>query len=164
MILSGQILLNDLPDRARIEPGYLRLQGPVIEEVVLGEAPTTADAGGPHCLISPGFIDAHLHLPQFDMMGAHGLPLLEWLERSTFPNERKWQDPDYAAAMTHRVIDRLFSHGTTGALRLLERSWPRHRGRPSHCFQTWPARADRPVAHRAPRAGRPLPARRSAAG
>lgn len=113
MIISGQLLLNDLPDRARIEPGYVRIEDSVIAEVAVGQAPATCDAGGPECLVTPGFIDAHLHLPQFDMQGAHGLPLLQWLERCTFPDERKWADADYAAAMTHRAIDRLFAHGTT---------------------------------------------------
>ncbi|TWT77111.1 Guanine deaminase [Posidoniimonas polymericola] len=114
MLVSGQLLLNDLPDRARTAPGYVRIEGDQIAEVVTGEAPAECDAGGPACLICPGFIDTHLHLPQFDMQGAHGLPLLEWLERSTFPDERKWADADYAAAMAERAMRRLFSHGTTG--------------------------------------------------
>lgn len=117
MILAGQLLLND-PARAghvRLSPGYVRLDGEQIAEVV--ECPADqlpkADAGGPNALICPGFIDTHLHLPQFDTIGAHGLPLLEWLDGVTFPAERKWQDPDYARGMTQRVVNQLVAHGTT---------------------------------------------------
>lgn len=113
MIFAGQLLLNDLPDRARLAPGYVRIEGEEIVEVALGDAPAAADHGGPDCLIAPGFIDAHLHLPQFDMQGAHGLPLLEWLEKVTFPSERKWADTAFAQAMSSRVVDRLLAHGTT---------------------------------------------------
>ncbi|TWT90169.1 Guanine deaminase [Pseudobythopirellula maris] len=113
MILAGQLLLNDDPCAARIAPGYVRVEGDTIAEVVVGEVPASADAGGPHALVSPGLVDAHLHLPQFDTMGAHGLPLLEWLEGATFPAERRWEDPDFARSMTQRVVDQLFAHGTT---------------------------------------------------
>lgn len=115
MILAGQLLLNDEanPGQVRLASGYLRLDGEVIAEVVEGEVPGNIDAGGSGCLICPGFIDAHLHLPQFDTMGAHGLPLLRWLDEVTFPAERKWEDADYAAGMTRRVVRQLLAHGTT---------------------------------------------------
>ncbi|MEM7625037.1 MAG: amidohydrolase family protein [Planctomycetota bacterium] len=117
MILAGRLLLNDetRPGHVRLAPGYVRLDGERIAEVVEGEIPggETADAGGPDALICPGFIDTHLHLPQFDTIGAHGLPLLEWLDGVTFPAERKWEDAAYARGMTRRVVDQLVAHGTT---------------------------------------------------
>lgn len=82
--------------------------------MVEGDIPDSADLGGPNAIVSPGFIDTHLHLPQFDMIGAHGLPLLEWLDGVTFPAERKWSDETYARGMTRRVVGQLLSHGTTG--------------------------------------------------
>ena len=109
MILAGQLWLGD-----RLAEGFVRTNGDIVEEVVEGELPQKFDAGGPGCLISPGFIDTHLHLPQFDMIGAHGMPLLTWLEEVTFPAERKWRDPDYARVMTERVVGQCIAHGTTG--------------------------------------------------
>jgi len=119
MILAGQLLLPDLsrPGRARLAPGTVRLDGERIAEVVEcppEDFPQHVDAGGPDTLIAPGFIDTHLHLPQFDTIGGHGLPLLEWLDGITFPAERRWEDPDYARGMTRRVIRQLLAHGTTG--------------------------------------------------
>ena len=55
-----------------------------------------------------------MHLPQFDLIGAHGMGLLDWLGQVTFPSEARWADIDYAAVMTERVIDQLMAVGTTG--------------------------------------------------
>jgi len=116
MIVAGQLLLTDdaKPGNARLCPGYVRLDGAQIVEVVEGDIPRNADLGGPGAMVCPGFIDTHLHLPQFDTIGAHGLPLLEWLADVTFPAERRWEDTRYARAMTQRVVDQLLAHGTTG--------------------------------------------------
>ena len=99
--------------RCRIAPGMLRIRDGRIEEVVQGELSPSADAGGPQYLISPGFVDTHLHLPQFDMIGAHGLPLLQWLNDVTFRAETKWADANYASAMARRAVSQCFSFGTT---------------------------------------------------
>lgn len=114
MIVAGQLLLENAERAAcRLVPGHLRIDGGVIAEIVEGEVPTEADLGGPDWLISPGLIDTHVHLPQFDMIGAHGLPLLKWLDGYTFPSEAKWADAEYAAGMTRRVAQQLAAHGTT---------------------------------------------------
>ena len=116
MILAGKLLL---PDPARLRPGvriatgWIRTDGGRIVEVHESGMPASFDLGGEDCLVSPGFIDTHMHLPQFDLIGAHGLSLLDWLEQVTFPNEAKWADADYAAEMTERVIGQLVSVGTT---------------------------------------------------
>lgn len=127
MIITGQLVRIDRSSNVaeshrgsaakrnavRIVPGYLRIEGNRVVEVVEGEIAERADLGGPDYLICPGFIDTHLHLPQFDMIGSHGLPLLQWLDEVTFPSERRWENPDYARAMTNRVIDQCFAFGTT---------------------------------------------------
>ena len=114
MIVAGQLLIDDGKGRCRIAPGHVRVDEELIAEVVEDGIPDEPDYGGPDALISPGFIDAHLHLPQFDMIGAHGLPLLRWLDEVTFPAEAKWEDPDYALEMMDRVLSQLLSVGTTG--------------------------------------------------
>jgi len=113
MILAGQLLLDEGGGRCRISPGFVRTDGEQIVEVVEGELPPNPDLGGPHALISPGFIDAHLHLPQFPIIGAHGMPLLQWLRDVTFPVEAKWADVGHARSETQRAVRQLIAHGTT---------------------------------------------------
>ena len=113
MILTGHLLLEESATRCHLVEGTLQVEDGVIKEVRTG-LESDADIGDASTLICPGLIDAHLHLPQFDMIGAHGLPLLEWLERFTLPMEQRWQDPQYARAMTLRVCQQLAAHGTTG--------------------------------------------------
>lgn len=115
MIVAGQLLLETTDDavEARLSPGYVRIEEGRLTEVVEGEMPSKPDVGGPGCLVSPGLIDTHVHLPQFDTIGAHGLPLLEWLSGVTFPAEAKWADADYASGMTRRVARQLAGCGTT---------------------------------------------------
>jgi len=113
MIVAGQLLLETTSKRCRLVPGYLRLHDGHISDVIEGQIPRQADFGGDDWLIAPGFIDAHVHLPQFDIIGAHGMPLLSWLNQVTFPAEKRWEDVDYATSMTKRVVEQLVSHGTT---------------------------------------------------
>lgn len=67
-------------------------------------------------LILPGFIDAHVHYPQYRMLAAPGHDLLDWLNRFTFPEEARYADPAHAATTARHFIDRLHQHGTTAAL------------------------------------------------
>ena len=48
-------------------------------------------------LIIPGFVDIHLHAPQYPNRGL-GLDkeLIPWLDTYTFPEEAKYDDLDYA--------------------------------------------------------------------
>lgn len=67
-------------------------------------------------LVLPGFIDAHIHFPQYRMLAAPGKDLLDWLRRFTFPEESRYADPRYAATAAETFLDRLLSHGTTSAM------------------------------------------------
>lgn len=67
-------------------------------------------------LIMPGFIDAHIHFPQTEMIAAYGEQLLEWLNRYTFPTERKFKNKDYAQKVASFFLDELLKNGTTTAL------------------------------------------------
>lgn len=68
------------------------------------------------CLVLPGFIDPHIHFPQYRMLAAPGKDLLDWLNRFTFPEEARYCDARYAAAAAETFLDRLFANGTTSAL------------------------------------------------
>ena len=67
-------------------------------------------------LIVPGFVDTHVHYPQIDVIASHGTQLLDWLERFTFPEERKFADRAHADAAARFFLDRLVENGTTTAL------------------------------------------------
>jgi guanine deaminase len=66
-------------------------------------------------LILPGFIDAHIHLPQTQVIASYGAQLLEWLEKYTFVEEQKFADPDHSARMAEFFLDELARNGTTTA-------------------------------------------------
>ncbi len=67
-------------------------------------------------LVLPGFIDAHIHFPQYRMLAAPGKDLLDWLRRFTFPEESLYADETYAARAAEIFLNRLASHGTTSAM------------------------------------------------
>ncbi|MBI2312639.1 MAG: guanine deaminase [Betaproteobacteria bacterium] len=67
-------------------------------------------------LILPGFIDTHIHYPQTDIIASYGEQLLEWLERYTFPTERRFADPLHARAVADFFLEELLRNGTTTAL------------------------------------------------
>lgn len=113
MILGGTLMLPGTGSAVRLARGTVEVKGSKIVAVCETDEWGTLDLGGEGCLICPGFIDTHLHLPQFDSIGIDGLELLEWLDRVIFPAEVRWEDPDYAGAMTGRVLDQLAAFGTT---------------------------------------------------
>ena len=67
-------------------------------------------------LIVPGFIDAHLHYPQTDMIASPAPGLLPWLETYTFPTERQFGDSVHARATAEFFLDELLRCGTTTAM------------------------------------------------
>ena len=67
-------------------------------------------------LILPGFIDAHVHYPQLELIGAFGTQLLEWLEKYTFPAEQQFADPLHAARVARTFLRELLRAGTTTAV------------------------------------------------
>jgi guanine deaminase len=66
-------------------------------------------------LVVPGFVDAHVHYPQVDVIASHGERLLDWLERYTFPAEQRFADAGHAADAASFFLDRLLENGTTTA-------------------------------------------------
>jgi len=70
----------------------------------------------PDALITPGFVDTHIHYPQCEVIASYGKQLLEWLETYTFPAEMKFSDTEYAAEIARFFLDQLIQNGTTTAL------------------------------------------------
>ena len=66
-------------------------------------------------LILPGFVDTHVHYGQTDMIASYGEQLLPWLEKYAFPAERRFADPEHAAAVAEFFCDELLKNGTTTA-------------------------------------------------
>ncbi|WP_437637136.1 guanine deaminase [Sorangium sp. So ce854] len=64
-------------------------------------------------VLMPGFIDAHVHFPQTRVIGSASGPLLDWLERSVFPEEVRFRDDGYAALVAGEFTSRLLASGTT---------------------------------------------------
>ncbi|CAH0388342.1 unnamed protein product [Bemisia tabaci] len=64
----------------------------------------------------PGFIDAHIHGPQFENAGlGYDKALLEWLKAYTFPLEKKFEDVNYATPVYEKVVETTLKNGTTTA-------------------------------------------------
>ncbi|WP_149495910.1 amidohydrolase family protein [Roseiconus lacunae] len=112
--VGGQILRCRADRSCSLQPGVIELTDETITDIQFGSIPTTVDFGDENTLVTPGLIDTHLHLPQFDSIGALGMPLLDWLSQVIFPAEAKWNDLDYARKMIKRVIEQCVSVGTTG--------------------------------------------------
>ncbi|MGQ0564807.1 MAG: guanine deaminase [Gemmobacter sp.] len=65
------------------------------------------------CLISAGFVDAHVHYPQTAIIASWGKRLIDWLNQYTFPEEMRFADPAYAAVIADRYLDLTLANGTT---------------------------------------------------
>ncbi|KAK6357953.1 hypothetical protein TWF730_007309 [Orbilia blumenaviensis] len=64
----------------------------------------------------PGFIDTHIHAPQYPNAGVFGSStLLDWLNKYTFPREASLSSLSVARTIYSRCVARTLSHGTTTA-------------------------------------------------
>ena len=64
-------------------------------------------------LITPGFIDCHMHYPQTGIISSYGKRLIDWLNDYTFPEEKKFVDPEYASEIASLTLDICLQNGTT---------------------------------------------------
>jgi guanine deaminase len=115
--LRGALLTPLGPDRAEIVEDAIVEIGPDgrISSIVPAEKLDAGAAPPPppgRTLILPAFVDTHVHLPQIDVRGRWGLPLLAWLERHVFPVEAAFADPDHAARVAERFFAALAAAGT----------------------------------------------------
>lgn len=64
----------------------------------------------------PGLIDTHVHAPQYKFTGTGtDVPLMEWLQKYTFPTEASYRDLDAAVHRYDLLVKRFLSNGTTTA-------------------------------------------------
>ena len=67
--------------------------------------------------IVPGFVDCHVHAPQYPQLGsALDVPLEVWLQKYTFPLEARFADLNYARRAYDLLVRDLLANGTTTAL------------------------------------------------
>ena len=66
-------------------------------------------------ILMPGFVDAHIHYPQTDVIASHGKQLMDWLQIYTFPAEGRFADIDHARRVAAFFLDELLRNGTTTA-------------------------------------------------
>ncbi|TMV90315.1 guanine deaminase [Thioclava sp. BHET1] len=96
-----------------IEDGKIAAVGPAQSlRAAHPEVPVTDH--GAH-LLSPGFIDAHVHYPQTAIIASWGKRLIDWLNSYTFPEETRFADAGYARDVAGRYLDLALANGTTSA-------------------------------------------------
>jgi guanine deaminase len=125
-IFRGPVL--DTPDdpftggglRAGADDGLLVRDGVIVERAAFAaiqarypaEAVVDLRAG----ILLPGLVDTHVHYPQLRAIGALGMPLLEWLDRTALPEEARFADVEYARSVAGEFVSALIDAGTTTAL------------------------------------------------
>ncbi|MCB1330073.1 MAG: amidohydrolase family protein, partial [Maritimibacter sp.] len=86
-----------------IEGGRIVAVGPADEIRAAYPGAEVTDHGD--ALLSPGFIDAHVHYPQTAIIASWGKRLIDWLNSYTFPEEMRFADPSHAAEIASRYFD-----------------------------------------------------------
>jgi 5-methylthioadenosine/S-adenosylhomocysteine deaminase len=118
LVLGGIVITMD--ERRTILPdGALALRGDSI--LALGsraqiaaayDAATVIDATG--CLVIPGLIDAHTHIPMTLFRGlADDLPLHTWLEQHVWPAEHRFINPETVRWASRLGVAELLRSGVT---------------------------------------------------
>src|SRR4051812_11860191 len=86
--------------------------GATRDEVPSGTAITQYGADS---LVVPGFVDAHVHYPQTQMIAAPGGQLLDWLNAYALPAEQQFADRTHAQLVARVFLRELLRAGTTTA-------------------------------------------------
>lgn len=94
-----------------MQDGLIRGVGPAMEILDTATGATVVDYG--EYLITAGFVDCHAHYPQLPIIASYGEHLLAWLEKYTFPIERRFNDPGHARAAADLFLDECLRNGIT---------------------------------------------------
>lgn len=119
-----------------------------IDEVLLAGDPRRDEAAADHeargsltvlppdVRVLPGFVDLHVHAPQWGQLGrALDRPLSEWLQTYTFPLEARFADEAYAARVYAELVGALLANGTTTAVYYASRHLPATRALAEACLR-----------------------------
>lgn len=119
-VVRGNLIYTETMDRfsalvdgcIMVKDGRIQAVGPY-QSLANQDIPVLDYRGA---LIIPGFVDLHVHAPQYGQIGI-GMDetLLQWLEQYTFPEEKQFADPAKAAGIYTDFIRELVDNGTTGA-------------------------------------------------
>lgn len=94
--------------------------GEIVSIVSADESPYADSADvvlGANDVLVPGFIDLHLHAPQWPQLGTgYDMQLSEWLFEYTFPLEARYSDLEFAQSMWDSMVPALLANGTTSAV------------------------------------------------
>jgi guanine deaminase len=95
--------------------GMIDAVGPYdsIRSTLPPDTPITDYSG---CIISPGFIDTHVHYVQTGIIAAPGKELLQWVSDYVYPVEEAFVDEAYAREVAAFFCDALIRNGTTTAV------------------------------------------------
>lgn len=117
-ILRGTVLRPQSPTDCQILPEMTMRIGNDgrIAELSSGRTQAADIIGGEGCWILPGFIDAHLHLPQWDQRGLDGLSLQAWHDKFIYPAEARFKETDFAEKLTEQFVSGMVANGTTTAV------------------------------------------------
>lgn len=120
LIFKALVINPVSPDRVEFyNPGYLVVSRGRVErlsrEDPSAEFPPAEFVDLTDRVILPGFVDTHVHLPQFGIMGIGSGELLAWLNEYTYPEEARFANEEYAALISQLFFDALVSNGTTTA-------------------------------------------------
>ncbi|KAK6533441.1 hypothetical protein TWF694_002382 [Orbilia ellipsospora] len=68
-------------------------------------------------VLIPGLVDLHIHAPQFKQLGTKtDIPLMEWLQKYTFPAEAAFSSPSHAKQIYPKLTTHLLKNATTTAV------------------------------------------------
>lgn len=105
-------------DDAGMITGVWPAGDPAVRELVaqLRAAGRLTEAGSGEYFL-PGFVDLHVHAPQWPQAGtALDRPLNDWLHSYTFPLEARFADLHFAGRVYQHLVRTLLSQATTTAL------------------------------------------------
>ncbi|KQY63613.1 MULTISPECIES: guanine deaminase [unclassified Nocardioides] len=111
---AGGALRADSDGALLVQDGVIVARGPYADLRRQHPGEDVVDLSGG--LVLPGFVDTHVHFPQARVIGALGMPLLDWLDQCALPEEARMADLPYAVGVASDFVRGLVAAGTTSAL------------------------------------------------
>lgn len=120
ILITGGTLLTLSADMEIIENPVIGIRDGRIALIAKGDDLSGAPYGsaeildGSGCVILPGLINTHTHLPMVCFRGlADDLPLMEWLQKRIFPAEAKFVNREMVYAGARLAMAEMILSGTT---------------------------------------------------